>query len=321
MEAYLLRAKFILVRPQLPRFLCNSDLVTPFFVNNLARLTDQENNTLSLQYQAILDSLRFPSVQAQVGNIKTVIAHNDHDPIKVEGALKAVLQSYREGISITLSRDGISVNKISSEKPLFCGVANQSLYPYETIYTYTSPRDDYLMKEFAALINRNAKESDLEEFLRIHYKDIFGEEYDRIETQLWLRFPELDIAGKDRRLDIFLRNSISNDWELFEVKRAVQLTRTYRDIPVIKAEVLYAVHQMKNYARILSQDVVKKKFAEEGIEYFEPVLKLVIGRKPQIPHTQWRSLVANNEKSVELITFDDLIKEMALRFKDRWLIS
>lgn len=295
-----------------------SPLQTIFFLNNLVRLTDQENNTLGLQYQAILDSLGFPSVQAQTGNIKTFI---DHSPIKVEGSLKAVLQSYREGVCVTLSRDGISVNKISSEKPLFCGVANQSLNPYETIYTYPSPREGYLLKEFAALINRNAKEADLEEFLRTHYKDIFGGIYDQVETQLWLRFPELDIAGKDRRLDIFLRNSVSNDWELFEVKRAVQLTRTYRDSPVIASEVLYAVQQVQNYAGILAQDEVKRKFAADGIEYFEPVLKLVIGRKPQIPHQQWRSLVVRNKKDVKLITFDDLIKEMAIRFKDRHWIA
>lgn len=282
------------------------------------RITDQENDTLGLRYQAVLDSLGFPSVQAQIGNIKTFI---DHSSVKVEGVLKAILQSYREGVCVTLSRDGISVNKISSERPLFCGVANQSFYPYETIYTYASSRESALLKEFAALLNKNAKESDLEEFIRTHYKDVFGGIYDRVETQLWLRFPELDIANKDRRLDIFLRNSVSNDWELFEVKRAVQLTRTYRDIPVITSEVLYAVQQVQNYARMLAQDEVKRKFAADGIEYFEPVLKLVIGRRPQISQQQWRSLVVSNERDVKLITFDDLMREMAIRFKDRHWIA
>lgn len=104
-----------------------SPLQTVFFVNNFVRLTDEENNDLEQKYQAALDLLGFPSVQARTANIKTVINHNDNDRIKVESALKTVLQSYREGICITLSKDGISVNRISSEKPIFSGVGSKTL--------------------------------------------------------------------------------------------------------------------------------------------------------------------------------------------------
>jgi hypothetical protein len=90
---------------------------------------------------------------------------------------------------------------------------------------------------------------------------------------------------------------------------------------VITAEVLYAIQQVQNYAGVLAQDKVKRKFAADGIEYFEPVLKLVIGRRPQISYQQWRSLVVRNEKDVKIITFDDLIKEMAIRLKDRHWIA
>jgi hypothetical protein len=294
-----------------------SPLQEIIFLNNFSDSIQKYQDIIEGKYRQLTNKI-LPFVEVHAHGINTFV---EQRPSETERALKAYLQSSKEGFCITLSKNGVSVNRISSEKPVFSGVARQSLHPYETIYVYTSPRDELLLNEFAALINRNAKEYELEEFLRAYYKDIFGEKYDRIETQLWLRFPELDIAGKDRRLDIFLRNSVSSDWELFEVKRAVHLTRTYRDIPVITAEVLYSVQQVQNYARILSQDAVKRKFAAEGIEYFEPVLKLVIGRRPQISHQQWRTLVSSNERDVKLITFDDLIKEMAIRFKDRYLIA
>src|SRR5262249_31267329 len=149
------------------------------------------------------------------------------------------------------------------------------------------------------------------------YLDIFGSKYDRIENQIWLRFPELDITGKERRLDIFLRNSIANDWELYEIKRVIPLTSSYRDIPVIAKEILFAIQQTKNYERILSQQEVKDKFAREGIEYCEPLLNVVVGRTPQITHEQWRWLKASNSEKVRILTFDDLLGEMKSRLTEK----
>ena len=166
------------------------------------------------------------------------------------------------------------------------------------------------------MINRAPNEAELERFLVAHYKDIFGTKYDRIETQLWLRCPELDIAGKDRRLDLFLRNSIISDWELFEIKRVVPLTGTYRDTPVMATEVLHSVQQVKNYSRNLSSDSVKRRLAREGIEYFEPSLNLVIGRRPQTRIDQWRWLLSSQNGGVKIITFDELRDELSQRVTD-----
>ena len=116
---------------------------------------------------------------------------------------------------------------------------------------------------------------------------------------------------------MFLRNSVVNDWELFEIKRVIDLSKTYRDAPVISKEVSYAIQQIKNYARILSQDSVKRYFAQQGIEYYEPTLNMVVGRTPQIPHEQWRWLISN-QKEVKILTFDNLLSEMKLRLKDRY---
>ena len=149
-----------------------------------------------------------------------------------------------------------------------------------------------------------------------HAKEIFGGKYDRVEAQIWLRFPDLDITGKERRMDVFMRNSISMDWDLFEIKNPIRLIRNYRDVPVMVAEVSHAITQLKNYSRLLSSRKVKETLKQSGIEYCEPTLNLVIGRKPQISLEQWRWLLSSQDKDVRLITFDDLFSEMKIRLTD-----
>lgn len=133
-----------------------------------------------------------------------------------------------------------------------------------------------VLLEFSKLINSECKESVLEEFLRVNYKLIFGNNYDSISTQVWLNFPEYDIGKRDRRLDIFIRNSVTTDWELFELKRSnVQLTKTISDVPMFVSAVNDAIAQVKNYKRILSQDHVRKAFEQQGILYYKPEINLV----------------------------------------------
>jgi hypothetical protein len=103
-----------------------------------------------------------------------------------------------------------------------------------------------------------------------------------------------------------------NDWELFEIKRVVPLSRTHRDIPVVTSEVTNAIQQLKNYNRILNQDVVKRDFAKQGIHYYEPSLNLVIGKEPSIPHATWRYL-ATSDNDVRILTYDNLLSQMENR--------
>jgi hypothetical protein len=291
-------------------------LAAIYFMNNYSGdPTPEYIEMLASKYESLIKDIfkrEFSPLDVYFGDSTSFI--NDH-PDEVVNTLKTLLRS-DEGICISLSKDQFSVNRYSSEKPISAGVFTASLSPYEPLFIHSQSKSA-LLKDFEHLINSNSRESQLEEFLAHNFKDIFGPKYDRVEVQLWLRFPELDISGKNRRLDIFLRNSVANDWELFEVKRTVKLTSTYRDTPVLSREVMYAMQQVKNYAQILSQEVVRRKFAEEGIEYYEPSLHLVIGKKPQLPLEQWRYLVAKVEKEVKLITFDDLLKEMEIRLNDR----
>jgi hypothetical protein len=170
-----------------------------------------------------------------------------------------------------------------------------------------------LVKEFEQLLSCNPREAKLEAFLKKYFKEIF-EGYDRIETQVWLKFPDLDIGNKNRRLDVFLRNTASHDWELFELKKAIQLTHTYQDIPVFVNAVYLGIEQIRNYKRILSQDKVKKMFALQGIEYYEPEYRLLIGRNPDIPINQWRNLKKSHENDLKIFTYDDILNGMRDRY-------
>ncbi len=240
----------------------------------------------------------------------------DQDAAITVAAFQRFVDTYREGIQIHFSTDAAEVNTFAAEKPLFCGVSRESHRPYEPL-TLRRTEQVQVLRDFESLINSNAKERQLEEFLVENFRLIFDPKFDRIETQLWLRFPELDAFGKSRRLDVFLRNSVINDWELFEIKRATKLTSTYRDSQVLASEVCYAIQQVKYYRQLLTQDKVRQKFEAEGISYFQPSLNLIIGRNPQISDRQFRQLISN-EKEVKIITFDELLREMKLRIDDRF---
>ena len=92
------------------------------------------------------------------------------------------------------------------------------------------------------------------------------------------------------------------------------MTKTYRDIPTFTSEIQNAIQQLKTYEKLLSQSKVKDKFANEGIEYFFPEIKLVVGRKPDISDEQWRFLKSTNENNLKIITFDDLLNSMKIRY-------
>ena len=229
-------------------------------------------------------------------------------------AFQNFIKKYQGEISLSFFEGKINIEYFYPDKYISKGLLKNSINPYESISFNLKNKTDIIL-EFEDLINSKASESTLEKFLIKNYKEIFGEHYDRIESQIWLRFPEYDIANKERRIDLFLRNSIERDWELFEIKKPKQLTSTYRDIPVFKNEIYQAIEQIKNYEKILSQDRVKKKFYSEGLEYFYPELRLVIGNKPDISIEQWRWLKTQNENKLKIITYEDLISSMKIRYK------
>lgn len=219
-------------------------------------------------------------------------------------------------LTIELSNNRRNIRYSNSEKYLYSGVGHISSSPYHPIFKNNLTSQNELIHEFENIIQSNPTEKKLENFLKQHYKDIFGFKYDRIETQMWLKFPQLDINNKNRCIDIFLHNTVISDWELFELKKIIPLTKTYRDIPTLTSEIYTSIQQILNYERLLKQDNVKEYFKREGIEYFEPSLHLVVGKSPTVSTSQWRWLI-NTNRSVKLTTYDELIEEMKLRYCER----
>jgi hypothetical protein len=283
-----------------------------YFLSNFTGLTEKTcQKTLLPVYKGILNKIKLRPHIYGMGDCDSFVSGN---PVGSEKALTSLLLESGDGLSISLGTERQRVERFIGEKSLNGGVSQTSKMPYQPIFILKEK--EAAIHEFEHLIQTNAKESKLERFITSNYKDIFGPSYDRIEPQLWLRFLQYDIADKNRRLDVFLRNSVTNDWELYEVKRAIKLTCTYRDGPVIAHEVFKAAQQIKRYEKILSQDTVKKKLAEDGIEYCVPSLNLVIGAKPEIPNEQWRWLVKTHIKDIKVLTFDEVIRQMECRVSD-----
>lgn len=266
------------------------------------------------KYQALVKRLGWEGF-VEVGSLDI---YTELYPKVLPEIFKEFISTHKDGLSIDLNTEQVRVDRLSSEKSILSGVSRLSKLPCEPLFVFTEDPKEQILEEFESLIQKNVAEAELERFLAEYYKEVFGFQYDRIETQLWLRFPELDISGKNRRLDVFLRNSVEHDWELFEIKRVINLASTYRDVPVLAHEITSAIQQLRNYASILAQDAVKTRFAKEGIEYYYPSLRLVVGKRPQIPLEQWRWLKASNEKDLKIITFDELLNEMRLRLQHRY---
>ena len=293
------------------------DGITIYAINNFdsEKLGINDEEILSLYEKELNPTLPNSSYQIGTGNINTFLKASTKNEQDVQKILRNFLMENDDGISISLSDNGICASRFVVENE-FAGVTKKSMSLIQPALKKVVTTNDILV-EFNKLIFSDAKENKLEEFMREHYQDIFGGKYDRISTQLWLRFPDIDIGGKDRRLDIFMRNTVIGDWELFELKRSnIDLTKTVSDVPMFVSAVHDAITQVKNYKRLLEQDRVKKALAEEGIEYYEPEINLVIGKKPSISTSQWRRLLTDNQRDIRITTYDTLCDEAKQRLTD-----
>lgn len=304
-EKYLSNRKYSLWLP--------TDGTTIYSVNNYdSSVLGISDERLLDYYESKLKGVLPADVRLGLGNINTFLHQGEKDNGYVDGIVSSFFKEINDGLSICVSEEGISASYFlgGSEFPGITAHTHSIIHPVVKLVSMSNVLD-----EFNALLNRDSSEQELEEFLLAHYRFIFGENYDCIATQLWIRFPELDIGNSDRRLDIFMRNSVTSDWELFELKRAsVQLTKTIRDVPMFTSEVHNAIAQVKNYKRLLSQDSVRRQFEKEGIEYFQPEIHLVIGRRPEITNGQWRRIIAD-EPSLKILSYDNLYKAAETRLK------
>ena len=284
-----------------------------YFVSNLIGIEKK------IYYNKILPKLSEivkPSPYFNKIGIGTYDSFINRVPQKTETVLKKLISNSQFETSLFYHEGRVFIEQHLPENFLQSGVLPKSLNPCDTVITLLPKNNIEIVKEFEDILNRNFKEDEMEKFLKKYYKVIFSNRYDRIETQLWLRFPELDINRKERRLDIFLRNAIEKDWELIELKGRSKIISNYRDIPTLSSTMTGAISQLRNYERILQQDSVKKKMKEQGIDYYEPQLRLVVGGKPEISIEQWRRIKVDNEKGLRITTFEDIMQEMKMRYLD-----
>lgn len=287
--------------------------VTTLFVSNISGLDKQIyfDNLIPRLSKLVRTSEYFTEV-----GIGTYDSFLDRVPAKTEMTLRNILLNIQQEVSLHSTDGVIQVEGHLSEGLLRSGVLKNSLSPCDSVITSVFRSKTEIFSEFENLLNKNVRERELEAFLTKYYKDIFGPRYEQIEAQVWLRFPELDIDGKNRRFDIFLRNAVEKDWELIELKKPKRIISNYRDIPVISAEILGAIAQLRNYEKILQQQKVKDKLHSEGIEYFEPQLRLVLGGKPDISTAQWRRIKSENENGLKIATTEEMLNEMRYRLSD-----
>lgn len=290
-----------------------TDGTTIYFVNNYdSRVLGVSDEQLLDYYEKKLKGLLPASVRLGVGNINTFLQGTENNDGHIDGIVSDFFKGLNDGLSVCISEDQISASYFvgGNEFPGITARTRSITQPVIKLISMSKVLD-----EFNALLNGDSSEQELEEFLMTHYRFIFGENYDCIMTQLWIKFPELDIGNSDCRLDIFMRNSVTSDWDLFELKRpSVKLTKTIRDVPMFTSEVHNAIAQVKNYKKLLSQDSVRRQFEKEGIEYFQPEIHLVIGRRPEITNGQWRRIVAD-ESMLKILSYDNLYKAAENRVK------
>ena len=284
-----------------------------FIINNFdsRRLGIEDLELVKFYEESLLRHRVSDSPTLGVGNINTFLTASSSNLEEISNLINDFFKSYTDGVSICVSVDKIDVSDyvVQSE---FSGVTQSSQHVVQPSFKLLHKRN--ILEEFEKILNSDVQERILEEFLQEHYKDIFGNQYDKIATQLWLKFPDLDVGNKDRRMDLFMRNSVSDDWEMYELKRAnVIPSKIVRGVPMFTDLVNQAIAQAKNYKALLQQDVVKRKFAQEGIEYFEPEINIIVGRKAGISTAQWRRMIADNRGDIKIRTYDEFLKEASLR--------
>lgn len=231
------------------------DGVTLYLINNFdSEKLGVSDEVLLEHYEKAINPILSNKISYIIGtgNINTFLnAEEEH--INIQNILRDFFIENDEGICICLSDNGIEASRFLVQNE-FAGITPKTHSIIQPAMRKLVEAKDILC-EFNRLIFSDMKESVIEEFLREHYREIFGSKYDSISTQLWLKFPDLDIGKRERRLDIQVRNAVQGGWEFFELKRSnIELTKSISDVPMFVSAVNDAIAQVKNYKHLLMQD-------------------------------------------------------------------
>jgi len=282
-----------------------------FFFNQLEGAdTSYYEEILIPEYQVLLYKMGFRLRNVGVGNCDSfVLTHRKES----EEAYRDIICNSVDEYAIDFKDNRFNIYANTFENPLPAGVTRVQKHPCESVYLRELTNIEGRMQDFMHLLSTNPSEQELEKFLKIYVKDIFGPEYE-IKTQILLRFPELDIGQKDKRIvDVLLRNTLRGDWGIYELKKVVSFLRSKSGRPAQKANLTDALVQVRSYYKLLMSDEVKKKFRDEGIEYAELKMYVIIGRKPQVSEKVWKFFLECIPNDIKLITWDGLLENMVNR--------
>jgi hypothetical protein len=284
------------------------ELLTIYVLSNFyGRVQAKYEEYIFPQYASVYDEV-ITGPRLGFGNISTFL---DRVPEAAMATFRDFVLKRPDGISIQINHGGVAVNEYFQQE-VYDAVSKRTLTPFEVGLMLRRSEQEGILTEFGAVLE-TYNEQKIEEFLRDNFRFIFGNQYGQIRTQILLKHPHLDPKFKDRRLDIFLQNTSTNDWDLFEIKRDLEITTNYRDVETFTAAVYKGIEQVRNYGRLLAQDEVRKALEREGMEYFSPTLHLVIGRDTRIDHRSFRTLIHDNSRDVRVITYDKLMHDMESR--------
>jgi hypothetical protein len=195
-EFHGLAGYFGMVSPELVKA---TQLRSLAFLLNLSGIPKQKYfNEIIPQYSQLARSLGLHAPITMVGSYDSF---TDLDGDGVNTALKQLLSASADGVAIQIAPTGASVLNFGNQTSFESGVLASNSCPYEPIVGTLLQQNEQLIREFEDLLRTNVSEDQIEKFLAAHARDIFGERYDKVESQIWLRFRELDIAGKERRTD------------------------------------------------------------------------------------------------------------------------
>ena len=285
-------------------------LLNVAFVTNYQGIEyDKYYNYIIPVFEKIVEEIGLEA-QVAVGSIDSFFELEEQATIST---LSKFIEQYHTGLVLSFGNK-ISVNNFLTTNAIPYKT-NKNLRFYEPLYVYNSASLSDILLEFEELLNIDSKESSLESFLKEYYRIIFGPQYDRIESQIWLQCKEFDIIGKNRRTDLFLRNSSNDDWELFELKKNKKKVITNKKTnPNFYKEIYDNILQLKEYQKIFNQEGIRNILKESGIEYFNPQFNLVIGRDENVSTRIWQNLVTHyNDKNFHIRTYNELLNELKSR--------
>ncbi|MEJ7671701.1 MAG: hypothetical protein WKF59_03100 [Chitinophagaceae bacterium] len=113
----------------------------------------------------------------------------------VELSFQKTLKVFKEFISgnrdivLSVNDNNPIVNHYTSEKYLTGGLLKCVNAPISSAYVQTISKDQ-ILNEFEFLLKDISREREMELFLSKYFKQIFGDHFDKIETQLWLKCPD-----------------------------------------------------------------------------------------------------------------------------------